>query len=200
MVGDIVGIVAICFSLITSIPQIVRILVSKSTAGVSLVLWQLMLGNFIGWTFHGLQVRSLTLWGSNGALAVLAFIVFAMVVVQRKTPLWKAALLPVLVVLSLVGAELCFGSGGFATLVIFPQGVGMAAQIVTLARDEDISGISKGYLLISFLAQICWLSWAWIVDELAVKVSSTSQGTICLLCLLSYYLRIWGVLKPIAKS
>lgn len=53
---DIVGWSATVLGTILGVPQLVRLLRTRSVAGLSLIAWQATLSINIGWTVHGLLI------------------------------------------------------------------------------------------------------------------------------------------------
>ncbi len=192
----IVGWVAAVISLIGSLPQLLKIFSAKSAAGVSLLMWQLMFGNFIGWTVHGFRVSSPNLWVTNGLMGVVALGILLLILRERRLGVWQIFWVPIAITVGLVGAELFFGSIGFAAVVIFPQGFGVVAQIVSLLREVDVSGVSGMYLLLAVIVQVAWFTWGILDGDPAVRVASTVQGLLCLTCYLLYLGRIKNIVQP----
>lgn len=69
-----------------SVPQVVRLLVGRTSAGVSLLLWQLLLGAGIGWTIHGVVSGHLNLVVPNVISVLLSTAVLAMIARDRRLP------------------------------------------------------------------------------------------------------------------
>jgi len=177
-----------------SVPQILRLLLGRTSAGVSLLLWQLLLGGGLGWTYHGIVVGHANLIVPNALSAALAALVLAMLARDRHLPARRVWPLGLAVGLALVAVEVLGGSAAFGIAVIAPFIVGLGGQTRDLLRSPDLSGLSPLYVVGTLVVQLMWWSWALGVGELSTLICSTVVGLVALTNVLLWAARTRGVL------
>lgn len=181
---------------VMSLPQIVRLLRSGTSAGVSLLLWQLMLGAAIGWTAHGLASGHANLVVPNAINTVLSAAVLAMVARDRGLIAARVWPLGLAVGAALVASEQ-FGSPAlFGAVVIAPIVVGLAGQTRDLVREPDIRGLSGLYVVGAFVLQVLWWSWSLMSGDVSTFICSTAVGLVTAVNAVLWALRVLGVLAP----
>lgn len=163
---------------VASMPQVVRLLRSGRSEGISLLMWQLLLGAGIGWTAHGLTVGHLNLVVPNLISSVLAMMVLLML--QRDRGLRPVSVWPLALAVgaAAIAVEQVGSSAWFGIAAIFPVAVGMISQTRDLVRAPDISGISGLYTLGAVGLQAMWLSWAFLAGDISTQICSTAIGLI----------------------
>ncbi len=179
-----------------SVPQIVRFLVGRTSAGVSLLLWQLLFGGGIGWTFHGVVVGHLNLIVPNALSATLSALVLMMVARDRRLPALRVWPLGLAVAAGLIAVELVGGAAAFGVSVIAPFVVGLGGQTRDLVRATDLSGLSPLYVIGTLVVQLMWWSWALWIGELSTLICSSVVGLVAALNVALWWARSRGVLRP----
>ena len=177
-----------------SLPQIARLLASRTSAGVSLLLWQLLFGGGIGWAFHGIVVSHLNIIVPNALSAALCALVLAMVARDRRLSAVRVWPLGLAVAAGLIGVELLGGAAAFGIVVVAPFLVGMAGQTRDLLRSPDLSGLSPLYVVGTLVLQLMWWSWALWVSELSILICSSVIGLVAALNVGLWLARTRGVL------
>ncbi|MDO4784707.1 MAG: hypothetical protein Q3997_06445 [Propionibacteriaceae bacterium] len=183
-------------SALSALPQLVRLLRARTSAGLSLLAWQLNAGVLWGWTAHGvLTVRHNLIW-SNLFLACSMTAVVALIVLDRRLA-WTRSLTPVVALFAvLVAIEWNLGEVVFGLVVLGPGAFALVAQFVDLLRRPDLSGVSLPALAVNAMVQIMWFSWASLATDRAVQLVSTCIG-LCALANVAAYLGRWrGWLRP----
>lgn len=179
-----------------SVPQIVRLLVGRTSAGVSLLLWQLMFGGGIGWTFHGVVTGHLNLIVPNAIATVSCALVLHMVARDRRLPAARVWVLGLMVAAILVAVELVGGAAAFGITVMAPFLIGISAQTRDLLRSPDLSGLSPVYVFGTLVVQVMWWSWALAAWELSTLICSSAVGTLAIVNVVLLLARTRGVLRP----
>lgn len=180
-----------------SVPQVIRLLVGRTSAGVSLLLWQLMFGAGLGWTFHGITVGHLNLIVPNAMNTVLSALVLVMVARDRHLPAGRVWPLGLAVAAALVAVELIGGAAAFGVVVIAPFLVGLGGQTRDLLRAPDLSGLSPLYVIGTLVVQLMWWSWALWVGEVSTLICSSVVGLAAALNVALWLGRTRGVLRVV---
>ena len=178
-----------------SLPQLVRILRAKTSAGLSLLLWQLLMAAGIGWTHHGLLVTHRpNIWLPNLATAITSALLVRFLAKDRglRSTVW---ILPLVLSGVLIGIDLTLGALAYGIATSIPQVIGASAQLLDVIRSIDIAGVSVVFLGFSVVVQALWLVWGALAGEVSVVVSATCNGAVVLVTYLWYLLRRAGVLR-----
>ena len=173
-----------------SLPQVARLLRAGTSSGVSLLMWQLLLGAGIGWTAHGINVGHPNIIVPNVTGAVFAACVLVMLQRDRRLPTVKVWPWGLVVGVIMIGVELVAPPGWFGVLAVIPAAVGMIGQTRDLIRAPDITGLSGGYIIIAVVIQVMWLSWGAAVGDLSTQICSTAIGLIGVVNLALWLTRI----------
>lgn len=181
------GWLAAATGMISGLPQIIRIFTRRTSAGVSIRLWQLNLGAMLAWMAHGFLVGHPQLQIPNAFLSTCGFLVLLMVARDRKRALLPLLVLPAVLASGLFIIDYTLGALVFGLVVAAPGVAGMAAQLRTMMRSADLSGVSPGYLGVTLAVQVLWLAWGIPTVEWALIVCASLLG-IATLVNLAY----WG--------
>ena len=163
-----------------AVPQFIKLVRDRDTAGMSLVLWQLNVAIAIGWTAHGWRYGWWNMVVPNAISGVLAVLVLLLIRQSRRLSLVGTYGLGLAVGLVCVAVDVVGGSAAFAVAVLVPLLVGQFDQLRALLFDHDISGVSFGFLLITLALQVMWGSWAFLAQETSAMItaSALSPGAI----------------------
>lgn len=175
-----------------AIPQVLRLLRAHTSAGLSLVNWQLMLGSTVGWTLHGLDVHRMQIVLPNFVAAVCAVLIIRMIQKDRGGSLVTPWGLCLVVAVVPFGLGFWLGAGVFGVLNNIPQVIGAIAQLRDMWRSSDLAGVSFVYLLMTAVIQFMWMSWAAPVGEQAVLFASGMMAVIGTANVIYYGLRRVG--------
>ncbi|MGO1385234.1 MAG: SemiSWEET family sugar transporter [Arachnia sp.] len=184
---DILGWVAATFGMASAFPQLIRILRTRSTAGVSLSLFQLNAASTGAWAMHGFLVGVPQMQYPNLVLTVSSLAVCVLVQRDRKKSLFPALLVPPLLALALFGTDLWLGPLVFGFIVAAPFVVGQVSQLRTMRSACDISGVSLPFLGVNFFVQGLWLIWGLLYGETSIIVCASLLGSLALINL-AYFL------------
>ena len=165
---DLVGWFAALCSATLAVPQLVRIAGTRTVAGLSQVTWQMNTAAGIGWTGHGLLVGKAQLIWPNVLLGLTSAQVLWQIVAARRLPLARTWLPAIALGMMSVAADVVLGPLAFAVLAFIPGALGQLTQLRDTRRATDTSGVSMGFLAMSLLTQLSWLTFAIPSGELAV--------------------------------
>ena len=187
---DILGWVAASFGMASAFPQLYRLLRTRSSAGVSLSLFQLNAAATGAWALHGFMVGVPQMQYPNLVLMISSFAVCILVLRDRKSSLFPALLLPPVISAALFGVALLAGALIFGFVVAAPFVVGQISQLRTMHASRDLSGVSLPFLSVAFFVQGLWLVWGILYGETSITVCATLLGTLSLINLLYFLHRL----------
>lgn len=183
-----------------SVPQVVHLLATRTSAGVSPLLWQLNVANGIGWTAHGLISGHLNVTVPNALSGLLAALVLLLVQRDRRLPLLGTWALPLAVGLVGVLVALLAPAGGFGVFAVVPLAIGFGDQTRDLLTSPDISGVSPVFVFGALVVQVMWWTWAQMAGDLSIFICASAIGLICLLNAALWLLRHTGRLRPRVRT
>lgn len=195
-VVDLFGWACALFGSLLSLPQVVHLLRSRTSAGLSLTSWQLMLAANIGWTTHGIIADRVNIIVPNAVLLVCTVLVLRMIRLDRRQSWFAVTWLGLMVGVACIAVDLVLGPVAFGLFVMGPLGLGALAQLRDLLRAPDLSGVSPGYLVVGFAGQFMWGAWALLAHERAVITAASIMAVFAGLNLGAWALRRAGVLRP----
>ena len=187
---DILGWVAASFGMASAFPQLLRLLRTRSSAGISLVLFQLNAAAVGAWAMHGFLVGVPQMQYPNLVLTVTSLVVCALVLKDRGAHLFPALLVPPLISVALFTADLFAGALVFGFVVAAPFVVGQVSQLRTMQRSADLTGVSLPFLAVSFFVQAMWLVWGILYGETSITVCASLLGALSLANLVHYMRRL----------
>lgn len=187
---DILGWVAASFGMASALPQLFRLLRTRSSAGVSVSLFQLNAGATGAWAMHGVMVGVPQMQYPNLILTVSSLAVVILVLKDRKESLFPTLLVPPLISLALFGIDLWAGALVFGFVVAAPFVVGQVAQLREMIESLDLTGLSLPFLSIAFFVQALWLTWGILYGETSITVCASLLGTLSLVNLVYYLYRL----------
>lgn len=185
---DVFGWVAAAIGIASSMPQLLRLLRERNSAGVSLPLWQIVAGTGAAWAAHGFIIESGPLQVPNILGSALAFATVIFVLKDRKQPILRQLILPLVLGAGLIAVDLMWGAVVFGILIVLPQLVGQLSQLRSLLTTTNPAGVSAGFLSIFVGGQAIWLvygimhgDWALIIAATTMVVIAGLNLTICLI-------------------
>ena len=149
---EVIGLVAGALSLSTSVPQIVRVVRSKSEVGVSLTSWLIFALSVASWTAFGIRYHSLSQIITNAIALVLAGFLSWMLMRTRFT--------------SRVPAP-----GLFAFLVVLASSI--ACAVIVFVSPDVFVNVFLNLFLVSRVPQVFESIQSWRISRLTVVSKST---------------------------
>lgn len=192
----IVGWVACLVAMMLGVPQIVRLLRTRSTDGLSLLLWQAMLAINLGWLVHGLRIDAVNMVVTNLVGGTTTLVIQILIIRARKLQAWRVMLPGLLGAAALVAVDVGLGSAAFGIAAVIPAVLANAGQTVALVRSPLITGVSPLFLTGQVLNQALWFSWALLVIDHGTMITAPVTGVIALVNVIWWTLRKGG-LRPL---
>lgn len=180
------------------VPQVARLLTGRTSAGVSLLMWQLLFGAGIAWSVHGFITGHLNLIVPNVLSTIAAALVLRLVGRDRSLPASRVWPVGLGVGAALVAVEVAAGAAAFGVVVIAPFLVGLLGQTRDLLRSPDLSGLSPAFVIGFLTIQVMWWSWALAAHEASTLICSSVVGLLGLLNVALLAGRRAGLLVPAA--
>lgn len=169
---DLVGWIAAFISGVALLPQALKLFRDRDAAGISLTYWQLLLAVVSSFVVHGSLINAVNVILPNAAMSAVA--IWTLILVGRARSIGWFRLFGVSVALfaALVAVDLILGPAVYGAATAIPVSIGLISQIVVIAREPDVSGISPGFLLLYLLMQVSWFTWGMLAVEWAFRISS----------------------------
>ena len=181
---------------VLGIPQVVRLVRTRSVEGVSLAAWQVILGLNVGWLVHGFLIRQLNMIVPNGLGMIVTLTILRLVARERRRPLLRTVLPGMAIGAVMVAVDLVFGSATFGAFAVIPAIFANIGQSIELVRAPRVWGVSPAFLVGAVLNQALWLAWGLLVADPGTVIAATVTGTITLFNLVWWGLRMAG-LRPL---
>ena len=180
---------------IVAIPQVVKLLRSGTTAGISLTAWRLTLAGNIAWTGHGVVSGHLNIVLPN-FLFLLCSLTILLQLRRERGLGWILTFGPSLVLgLVNLGINVSFGPLAFAIAAGIPSICAQFMQFHELFLVPRISGVSLPFLAMNTVNQAFWLGWALLVDEQSIMLAASVMGVLMGVNLTWCLLRRRGVVR-----
>ena len=179
MIIQVVGWLAAAATLLSSVPQVVRLLRTRNTSGVSIWTYTIWTSVALWWAAWGFAV------GAKPSLAVnlaCAPLLFAVVLLLRPTRTHWAVL-----ALSLVGSITGMLWSPTSLLVVGSLGqvlLGLPAATEALRRNADLSGVAPGTWAIVIVSSVLWIVFETGIGYPEASVAGTLQALVAVVILL----------------
>ena len=181
---------------LTSLPQLLRLVRARTSAGLSLLMWQLQAGALLGWAVHGYHLGYANIVVPNLVSLVGALLVLRTIAGDRGLHAPRLAVPAVVIAAVLAAVEYAAPSSLFGFAAMLPLALGGLSQAADLVRTPDVSGISPAFLAMNWLTQALWLSWGILAGDAAIMVCAGVLGVLATLTLGLAAARSSGRLRP----
>jgi uncharacterized protein with PQ loop repeat len=178
---------------ITSVPQATRLLRSKTSAGLSLTMWQLNVACSLGWVLHGLRGDWWNITVPNAIMAATAGLIVQLIIADRGLKAARVWPLVVAVFAALASIEIFGNPVLFGIAVVIPLAGGMLTQSRDLVREPDIAGLSASATIGVCAIQFMWLAWGIGMGDMSIVICATLLGAVSSFNLAWFILRTRGV-------
>ncbi|HSO69746.1 MAG TPA: PQ-loop domain-containing transporter [Arachnia sp.] len=186
---EVFGWVAAAIGVASNIPQLLRILRAKTSAGVSLRLWQISAATTGAWMVHGFLVQQPQMQWPNVLMSTFALVIVVFVLRDRKQAIAPQLVLPVVLAASLSSVELIFGAMAFGFVIAVPQLYGQLSQLREMVTAPDLSGVSLGYLVIMLVVQTMFFIFGLFTFDWALIICAGLTIIVCTVNLMVYVVR-----------
>lgn len=196
-IGWTAGVYGACIAM----PQIVRVLRTRTTAGIPLLAWQSSMASNLSWTAYGVITGHANLWLPS--LLLTASAAWMLIMISRdlrdsgsRSELWQAYGLPIVVAAMTITVALAVGPLAFSAAVFVPAAVSQLMQLRSLLTAPDISAVSGTFLAMGVLCQVLWFSWGVLAHDLSNELVAGSLILLSGSNLACYLLRWFDLLRP----
>ncbi len=189
----ILGWVAATVGILLGLPQLLHLIRTRHTEGVSLIAWQILLVLNLAWASHGILV------GQANMIVTNVFALFSTVPILVLMTRQRGLSLPKVLLPSLAGAalviviDLMFGPAAYGVAAAIPGAVVNLAQSVELIRSRSVAGVSPIFMVFAVVNQLLWGSWGWMVPELGTIIAASVATGITTFNLIWWILRRRGL-------
>lgn len=180
-----------------TVPQVVRLLKSRTSAGIALITWQCNTAAALAWTTHGVRAGYWNMIVPNAIIAGLSILVVGMIQVDRRLPahrVWPFALALTAV---LLGFEFFALPVVFGIACLIPQAGGQLSQSIELVREPDLRGVSASFIVLTAVVPMMWWLWGLGAGDASVLVSSTVNSLVALFNVTWLTARRRGLVAPL---
>jgi uncharacterized protein with PQ loop repeat len=189
----ILGWVAAAVGILLGLPQLIHLIRTRHTEGVSLIAWQTLLLLNLMWAVHGVLIGQWNMITTNVFALFTTVPILVLMCRHRGLSLAKVLLPSVLGALVVVGIDLGFGAAAYGVAALIPGTMVNAAQSVELIRSRSIVGVSPVFLVGAVANQVLWGSWALLVPEVGTIIAASLAAVITLFNLIWWVARRLGV-------
>jgi uncharacterized protein with PQ loop repeat len=191
----ILGWVAALVGILLGLPQLIHLIRTRHTEGVSLIAWQTLLLLNLMWAVHGVLINQWNMITTNVFALFTTVPILVLMCRHRGLNLPRVLLPSFLGAMVVVGIDLGFGAAAFGVAALVPGTMVNAAQSVELIRSRSIAGVSPTFLIGAVVNQLLWWSWAMLVPEVGTIIAASLATVITL-----FNLIWWGVRRVGARA
>jgi uncharacterized protein with PQ loop repeat len=186
---DILGWIGAVTGALVALPQVVRILRTSATTGISPLTWRLLVGVNLAWMAHGVITHHPNIVVSNTMYALCTSTILILLWRHRGIRLWQLFIPGILLGALMVAVDAFSGPIAFAVIAFIPAALSQMAQLRSLVVSRSIHGVSLWWLAYCVLNQAIWLSWAVLAHEISLMIVATGLGILMTLNLILAVLR-----------
>jgi uncharacterized protein with PQ loop repeat len=174
MMIDVLGWVAAASGPLMFLPQVARLIRDKTSAGISLLMWQFILAAGISWFAHGVLVGRPNMWVTNGLSLASTLLILRMIRADRSLSLARVYAPGLLVAALAIATDVLAGPVVFGFAILAPLAIGALGQLRSLVLDADLSGVSMPFTVGGVFTQVLWFTWSIPAREVAVTICATT--------------------------
>jgi uncharacterized protein with PQ loop repeat len=198
---DILGWIGAVTGALVALPQVVRILRTSATTGISPLTWRLLIGVNLAWMAHGVITHHPNIVVSNTVYALCTSTILILLWRHRGIRLWQLFVPGILLGALMVAVDVFSGPIAFAVIAFIPAALSQIAQLRSLAVSRSVHGVSLWWLAYCVLYQTIWLTWAVLAHEISVMIVATGLGILMTLNLILGVLRRLNLVRvPLSLS
>jgi uncharacterized protein with PQ loop repeat len=186
---DILGWIGAATGSLVALPQVVRILRTGATTGVSPLTWRLLIGVNLAWMAHGVMTHHPNIVVSNTVYALCTSAILILLWRHRGIRLWQLFVPGILLGALMVAVDAFSGPIAFAVIAFIPAALSQIAQLRSLVVSRSVHAVSLWWLAYCVLNQIIWLTWAALAHEISLMIVATGLGILMTLNLILAVLR-----------
>lgn len=189
MFVDILGWIGAATGSLVALPQVVRILRTGATTGISSLTWRLLVGVNLAWMSHGVITHHPNIVVSNTVYALCTSTILILLWRHRGIRLWQLFVPGIVLGALMVAVDAFSGPIAFAVIAFIPAALSQMAQLRSLVVSQNVHGVSLCWLAYCVLNQTIWLTWAVLAHEISLIIVATGLGILMTLNLILGVLR-----------
>ena len=189
MFVDILGWIGAATGSLVALPQVVRILRTGATTGISPLTWRLLVGVNLAWMSHGVITHHPNIVVSNTVYALCTSTILILLWRHRGIRPWQLFVPGIVLGALMVAVDAFSGPIAFAVIAFIPAALSQMAQLRSLVVSQNVHGVSLWWLAYCVLNQTIWLTWAVLADEISLIIVATGLGILMTLNLILGVLR-----------
>ncbi|MDR0847669.1 MAG: hypothetical protein LBN10_01280 [Propionibacteriaceae bacterium] len=189
MIADVLGWIGACLGLAISLPQVILVVRTGSTHGLSLVTWVITLGTGLAWTGHGIKLAEQPQIWPNIVTWIATCTILYYLHRNGRFRSWKVVLPGLALGIGLICIDNFISATAFGACVIFPQAFGILKQGIALMRAPLVTGVSPMAWVLQVTNQGVWLTWALLSREPGIGISAA----VSLVC--GAFVLTWRILR-----
>jgi uncharacterized protein with PQ loop repeat len=186
---DTLGWIGAVTGALVALPQVVRILRTSATTGISPLTWRLLIGVNLAWMAHGVITHHPNIVVSNTLYALCTSTILILLWRHRGIRLWQLFVPGILLGALMVAVNVFSGPIAFAVIAFIPAALSQVAQLRSLVVSRSVHGVSLWWLAYCVMNQAIWLTWAVLAHEVSVMIVATGLGILMTLNLILGVLR-----------
>jgi uncharacterized protein with PQ loop repeat len=186
---DILGWIGAVTGALVALPQVVRILRTSATTGISPLTWRLLVGVNLAWMAHGVITHHPNIVVSNTVYALCTSTILILLWRHRGIRLWQLFVPGILLGALMLAVDAFSGPIAFAVIAFIPAALSQMAQLRSLVVSRNVHGVSLWWLAYCVLNQTIWLTWAVLAHEISLIIVATGLGILMTLNLILGVLR-----------
>ena len=195
MLTSVLGWVAALLAASVALPQVIRLLRTRATAGISVLAWRLTFAANVAWTLHGILTGHTNIVLPNLIFGLFSTVILVVLGRARELKLVPLIAPSLLLAVATVGLNVWLGPVAFAIAAGLPSVLAQLMQFHELVIAPRITGVSIPFLVLNVVNQSCWVSWALLADEVSVILCGSTLGTLMALNLTWAVLRRSGLVR-----
>lgn len=170
---ELVGWAAALVGTVLGLPQVVRLVRTRSVDGMSLPAWQAILCLNVGWAIHGVLIGQLNMILPNVLGLVSTLPILVLMARELHRPLFGVLLPGIAGAAAMITVDLVLGTAAYGLVALIPALLANIGQSIELVRAPLVDGVSPVFLAGGVLNQLLWLSWGLLVNDAGTFITAS---------------------------
>lgn len=194
---DLIGWAATALGSVFAVPQLVTLIRTRDTAGLSLVAWQAMLVLNVAYTVHGARIGQAPQLVTSVLALCSSLPLVVLISRHRVLPVWRSLAVPLLVAAVMIAVDVTLGSGAYGLLTLAPAILANIGNSIELVRAPSLAGVSPAFLVLAVVNQAMWVTWALLVPDTGTTITAATMTLLTTFNLVWWSLRRVGAVRPL---
>jgi uncharacterized protein with PQ loop repeat len=190
---DILGWLAVVLSATMGLPQLVRLVRTRSVEGLSLTSWRLMLTMNTVWTVHGVVLHQLPMILTNFLVLFTTVPILVLLAREHGRRVVTTMAPSLALAAAMVAIDLTLGSAAFGVVTTALAVSTAAGQSIALVRSPHVLGVSALFTVLAVVYQSLWVVWGLLVHDAGTIMAASAAFAMVTFNLLWYVLRRLGL-------